>query len=267
MSATTRRPRRRSGHAVSEARDLIVRLEVRCDRSATRLKKSARSETCSVSSARLADAVATTRLAKKSRPVPRQPSAMAGLAEYEALRTRHERLKTETDAELSRYREEIRSLQMEMSKTTVTSAREQALRQAAEDRLSNLQRTYELTKTDLEDTSKRAAQLQEILTRREVSVQMLEEQLIQSQSSLDQLRTQVSSLQAEKAIWKSSESKLLEEISAYAGRAKQLARTLFERLKRCSLSSSNVAETPSLASSRTSRGSLRSTKISVPTRR
>uniref|UniRef100_V5E7N8 Uncharacterized protein n=2 Tax=Kalmanozyma brasiliensis (strain GHG001) TaxID=1365824 RepID=V5E7N8_KALBG len=201
--------------AVNEARELIVRLEDEVRQERYKIEEVSKErdlfrQLCSTGG-RSSDV-------KNGEEATSSTKATAGtglpLAEYEALRSRHERLKIETDAELSRYREELRSLQMEMSKTTVTSAREQALRQAADDRLNNLQRTYELTKTDLDDTSRRATQLQENLTRREVSVQMLEEQLIQSQSSLEQLRTQVSNLQAEKAIWKSSESKLLEEISA-----------------------------------------------------
>ncbi|TKY85042.1 hypothetical protein EX895_006122 [Sporisorium graminicola] len=214
--------------AVNEARDLIVRLEdeVRQERYKVEEVSKERDlfrQLCATGG-RSGDAKAG-----EEAPSSANVATSSGLplAEYEALRSRHERLKTDTDAELSRYREEVRSLQIEMSKTTVTSAREQALRQAAEDKYANLQRTFELTKTDLDDLSKRATQLQENLARRDVSVQMLEEQLIQAQSSQEQLRTQVASLQAEKEIWKSSESKLLEE-----NRAMQVERNNLQELVR-----------------------------------
>ncbi len=211
--------------AVSEARDLIVRLEdeVRQERYKVEEVSKERDlfrQLCSTGG-RSTDNKAGEEITSSAKATVGNGLA---LAEYEALRSRHERLKTETDAELSRYREELRSLQMEMSKTTVTSAREQALRQAAEDRLNNLQRTYELTKTDLEDASKRAAQLQENLTRREVSVQMLEEQLIQSQSSLDQLRTQCRACRR-KSDLEVVGVKASRGDQCHAGRAKQLART------------------------------------------
>ncbi|KAJ9477644.1 Protein MLP1 [Pseudozyma hubeiensis] len=198
--------------AVNEARDLIVRLEDEVRRERYKVEEVSKErdlfrQLCATggrsAEAKTGEEHASGAIAPINSGLP--------LAEYEALRARHERLKTETDAELSRYREEIRSLQVEMSKTTVSSAREQALRQAAEDKFGNLQRTHELTKTDLDELSKRTTKLQESLARKEVSAQMLEEQLIQSQSSLEQLRTQVSSLQAEKEVWKSLESNLLEE--------------------------------------------------------
>ncbi|GAC97197.1 filament-forming protein [Pseudozyma hubeiensis SY62] len=198
--------------AVNEARDLIVRLEDEVRQERYKMEEVSKErdlfrQLCSTggrsAEAKAGEEHASGAIAPINSGLP--------LAEYEALRARHERLKTETDNELSRYREEIRSLQVEISKTTVSSAREQALRQAAEDKFGNLQRTHELTRTDLDELSKRTTKLQESLARKEVSAQMLEEQLIQSQSSLEQLRTQVSSLQAEKEVWKSLESNLLEE--------------------------------------------------------
>ncbi|SPO21807.1 uncharacterized protein UTRI_01299_B [Ustilago trichophora] len=200
--------------AVNEARDLIVRLEdeVRQERYKVEEVSKERDlfrQLCATGG-RSVETKAGEDAAASSAAAPVAGSGLP-LAEYEALRSRHERLKTDTDAEIARYREELRSLQVEMSKTTVTSAREQALRQAADDKYTNLQRTYELTKADLDELSKRASRLQEGLARKEVEAQTFEEQLIQTRSSLEQLRTQVSSLQAEKDIWKSSESKLLEE--------------------------------------------------------
>ncbi|CBQ70476.1 conserved hypothetical protein [Sporisorium reilianum SRZ2] len=214
--------------AVNEARDLIVRLEdeVRQERYKVEEVSKERDlfrQLCATGG-RSSDAKTSEEASSAANVAT---NSGLPLAEYEALRSRHERLKSETDAELSRYRDEVRSLQMEMSKTTVTSAREQALRQAAEDKYANLQRTFDLTKSDLDDLSKRATQLQENLARRDVSVQMLEEQLIQARSSLEQLRAQVSSLQAEKEIWKSSESKLLEE-----NRAMQVERNNLQELVR-----------------------------------
>ncbi|KIS71166.1 uncharacterized protein UMAG_01075 [Mycosarcoma maydis] len=198
--------------AVNEARELIVRLEdeVRQERFKVEEVSKERDlfrQLCATGG-RSAD---NEKLEETSSNAIVPMKSGLPLAEYEALRSRHERLKSETDAELSRYREEIRSLQAELSKTTVDSAREHTLRQAAEDKFANLQRTFQLTKTDLDELSKRATSLQESFTRRDISVQMLEEQLIQSRSTLEQLRTQVSSLQAEKEVWKSLETKLLEE--------------------------------------------------------
>ncbi len=219
--------------AVNEARDLIVRLEdeVRQERYKVEEVSKERDlfrQLCATGG-RKTDSQTVDDAAAGTSAAAAAPLTSTGLplAEYEALRSRHERLKTETDAEVARYREEVRSLQAEISKTTVTSAREQAQRQAAEDKYANLQRTYELTKTDLAELSKRATQLQEGLARKDAEAQTFEEQLIQTRSSLEQLRTQVSSLQAEKDIWKSAESKLLEE-----NRAVQVERNNLQELVR-----------------------------------
>lgn len=203
--------------AVNEARDLIIRLEdeVRQERYKVEEVSKERDlfrQLCATGGRKTdgaaGEGAATGATVSSSLPVT---SSDLPLAEYEALRTRHERLKKDTDAEIARYREEVRSLQTEISKTTVTSAREQALRQAAEDKYANLQRTFDLAKADLDEVTKRASQFQEKLARKDAAAQTLEEQLIQTRSNLEQLRTQVSSLQAEKDIRKSSEDKLLEE--------------------------------------------------------
>ncbi|SNX82457.1 uncharacterized protein MEPE_01163 [Melanopsichium pennsylvanicum] len=199
--------------AVNEARDLIVRLEDEIRQERYKVEEVSKErdlfrQLCATGG-RSAGSKGGEDAAPTAAAVP--TSSGLPLAEYEALRARHDRFKTDTDAEIAHYREEVRSLQAEISKITVTSAREQALRQAADDKYINLQRTVELNKSDLDEHSKRATQLQERLARKEVEAQSFEEQLIQERSSLEQLRTQVSSLQAEKDIWKSSENKLLEE--------------------------------------------------------
>ncbi|KAJ1032581.1 hypothetical protein NDA16_000604 [Ustilago loliicola] len=203
--------------AVNEARDLIIRLEDEFRQERYKVEEVSKErdlfrQLCATGG-RKADGKAGEDAGAGGPASSAVPVTSSGLplAEYEAMRSRHERLKKDTDAEIARYREEVRSLQAEVSKTTLTSAREQALRQAAEDKYANLQRTFELTKADLDELTKRASQLQENLARKDAAAQTLEEQLIQTRSSLEQLRTQVSSLQAEKDIRNSSEDKLLEE--------------------------------------------------------
>ena len=203
--------------AVNEARDLIIRLEDEVRQERYKVEEISKErdlfrQLCATGGRTTngKDGEDTAAGGPISSAVPVISSGLP-LAEYEALRSRHERLKKDTDAEIARYREEVRSLQVEISKTTVTSAREQALRQAAEDKYANLQRTFELTKADLDELTKRTSQLQENLARKDAAAQTLEEQLIQTRSSLEQLRTQVSNLQAEKDLRKSTEDKLLEE--------------------------------------------------------
>ncbi|SAM76766.1 uncharacterized protein UBRO_01625 [Ustilago bromivora] len=203
--------------AVNEARDLIIRLEDKIRQERYKVEEISKErdlfrQLCATGGRKTdgKDGEDTAAGGPISSAVPVISSGLP-LAEYEALRSRHERLKKDTDAEIARYREEVRSLQVEISKTTVTSAREQALRQAAEDKYANLQRTFELTKADLDELTKRTSQLQENLARKDAAAQTLEEQLIQTRSSLEQLRMQVSNLQAEKDLRKSTEDKLLEE--------------------------------------------------------
>ncbi|SPO43545.1 uncharacterized protein PSANT_01230 [Moesziomyces antarcticus] len=219
--------------AVNEARDLIVRLEDEVRQEQFRVEEVSKErdlfrQLCATGGRSAANNAADDKgSAGVASAAPVAGSGLA-LAEYEALRARHDRLKSDTDAEIARYRKEVQSLQAEIGKTTVSSAREGALRQAAEDKFANLQRTYELAKSDLEEITKRAAQLQQSLASKDVAVQTLEEQLIQARSSLEHLRSQVSTLQAEKDLWKAAEAKLLEEsrsIQAERNNLQQLVQT------------------------------------------
>ncbi|PWZ03059.1 hypothetical protein BCV70DRAFT_197295 [Testicularia cyperi] len=204
---------------VSEARDLIVRLEDEVRTERYRIEEVSKErdlfrQLCATGGRSGAEA-ASTQAPMPVDPASSQPTSHVAhhlpSSDCDALRARYDTLKRESDAEILRQREELRSLQIEVGKTTVASAREQALRQAAEDKLASLQRTLDLRHKDLDELTKRAAGLQESLARRDVAAQTAEEQLVESRAALEHLRTQVAHLQAERDLWRTTEAKLLEE--------------------------------------------------------
>ncbi|SPO39742.1 uncharacterized protein PSFLO_05223 [Pseudozyma flocculosa] len=156
-----------------------------------------------------------------------QPHVGTSSTEYEALRNRYESLKGEHEAEARRHRDEAQTLRTEIGDATVAAARENAAREAVEERYATLQRSFELQRTDLAEASKRIQTLHESLTRKDLATRAAEEQAIEARTAVERLRTQAATLQAERDLWKSTEARLLDE-----NRAMQSERTGLQELIR-----------------------------------
>ena len=205
--------------AVSEARDLILRLEdevrtERFKREEVSRERDMFRHLCATGGRRIGAAGegddAANDATAAGLPAQQATPAAAG-SEYESLRNRYETLKAEHDAEVRRFRDEAQSLRTELGNTSISAAREKASREAVEESLATLRRSFELKKTDLEESIKRAQGLHEALTRNDIATHAIEEQLIENRSTAERLRAQVATLAAEKEIWKQSETRLLDE--------------------------------------------------------
>ncbi|PWN53009.1 hypothetical protein IE53DRAFT_226421 [Violaceomyces palustris] len=131
--------------------------------------------------------------------------------EYEALRQRYDALRDELATDTQRLKEEVHAARNEVGAANVQAAREKAAREAVEQRYQTLQQSYELQASELAELGRRAQQLHESVTSKEIASHSMEEQVIEAKSTAERLRSQVANLQAEKDLWKSTEAKLVEE--------------------------------------------------------
>lgn len=130
---------------------------------------------------------------------------------YTQLQTQFDAFKTETATDTERLKNDVLEARREAGQASIQAAREKGAKENAEERVITLQQSLELQKSELVELTKQKTAIQTNLARRDISAHQTEEQLHQIRSNYEILRNEAANLRAEKDIWKSTETRLLNE--------------------------------------------------------
>ncbi|KAH8980106.1 hypothetical protein EDB92DRAFT_1901586 [Lactarius akahatsu] len=122
--------------------------------------------------------------------------------------------RAETGVDSVRLREDTVAAQREVAQLSTQLAKANAKLEITGDRFKMLQEQQSLTLRDLDDVSKRNRDLYERFTSVDIECNRVTEDLIAANGKMDQLRNECANLRAEKRIWESVESRLVEENKA-----------------------------------------------------
>ncbi|KAH8990434.1 hypothetical protein EDB86DRAFT_3080419 [Lactarius hatsudake] len=122
--------------------------------------------------------------------------------------------RAETGVDSVRLREDTVAAQREVAHLSTQLAKANAKLEITGDRFKMLQEQQSLTLRDLDDVSKRNRDLYERFTSVDIECNRVTEDLIAANGKMDQLRNECANLRAEKRIWESVESRLVEENKA-----------------------------------------------------
>ncbi|KAG5359757.1 Protein MLP1 [Yarrowia sp. C11] len=121
--------------------------------------------------------------------------------------------KTETNATIKSLNTQISSLSDERHTLQINLSKAESQCVLLGERLQNLKNNSEITRQEREQLRQRVEQLQEAATRQEIRTQAATEDVVAARSTCDQLRGEVSNLQAEKRVWKSIEQRITKDNS------------------------------------------------------
>lgn len=121
--------------------------------------------------------------------------------------------KTETNATIKSLNSQITSLSDERHSLQINLSKAESQCVLLGERLQNLKTNSETTRQEREQLRQRVEQLQEAATRQEIRTQTATEDVVAARSTCDQLRGEVSNLQAEKRVWKSIEQRISKDNS------------------------------------------------------
>ncbi|KAH9169938.1 hypothetical protein EDB89DRAFT_1980725 [Lactarius sanguifluus] len=122
--------------------------------------------------------------------------------------------RAETGVDSVRLREDTVAAQREVAHLSTQLAKANAKLEITGDRFKMLQEQQSLTLRDLDDVTKRNRDLYERFTSVDIECNRVTEDLIAANGKTDQLRNECANLRAEKRIWESVESRLVEENKA-----------------------------------------------------
>ncbi|KAI9435095.1 hypothetical protein H4582DRAFT_2080017 [Lactarius indigo] len=122
--------------------------------------------------------------------------------------------RAETGVDSVRLREDTVTAQREVAQLSTQLAKANAKLEITGDRFKMLQEQQSLTLRDLDDVTKRNRDLYERFTAVDIECNRVTEDLIAANGKMDQLRNECANLRAEKRIWESVESRLVEENKA-----------------------------------------------------
>ncbi|RDW25357.1 hypothetical protein B0I71DRAFT_119782 [Yarrowia lipolytica] len=121
--------------------------------------------------------------------------------------------RTETNATIKSLNTQITSLSDERHSLQINLSKAESQCVLLGERLQNLKTNSETTRQEREQLRQRVEQLQEAATRQEIRTQAATEDVVSARSTCDQLRGEVSNLQAEKRVWKSIEQRITKDNS------------------------------------------------------
>lgn len=205
------RNEREEGEAVQEAMQAIERLE-----------SEIHSERAKLEALRRERDMFRSMLASGARETVAAPTASADtnaanttLAnQYSALQSQFDSFREETARDASALKDEARLARDEAGKSALSAAREKASREAGEDRLRSLQQTFELQRNEVNELSRRLRSQHDNLARLETSSHTFSEQLVSARNELERLRNENANLRAERELFKGTETRLTEDLSA-----------------------------------------------------
>jgi len=131
--------------------------------------------------------------------------------EFESLQDHFKAVKVESETTIGLLNKQINSLSNEKSELAVSLAREKSSNTLADERYKSLQENIKFAKSENEELRKRSELLQDNLAKQDLRTQQVAEELVQTKSMLESLRSESSNLKAEKQLWKSIEKRLSEE--------------------------------------------------------
>ncbi|KAH3666591.1 hypothetical protein WICMUC_005575 [Wickerhamomyces mucosus] len=123
-------------------------------------------------------------------------------------------IKVEYETTISLLNKQISSLSSERSELSINLARSRSSNELIEERYKSLQENLKYSKSELDELRKRSDLLQESLTKQDLRTQQAAEELIQTKSLVESLRSETLNLKAEKHLWQTIEKRLNEENQA-----------------------------------------------------
>lgn len=135
------------------------------------------------------------------------------VASDSSLETQWNAYKTETDATIKSLNAQITTISDERHSLQISLSKAESQCVLLGERLQNLKTNSETTRQEREQLRQRVEQLQEAATRQEIRTQTATEDVVAARSSIDQLKGQVSNLEAEKRVWKSIEQRISKDNS------------------------------------------------------
>lgn len=131
--------------------------------------------------------------------------------ELESVQDHLKAVKVESETTINLLNKQINSLSNEKSQLAVNLARQKSSNTLADERYRSLQENIKFAKSENEELRKRSELLQDNLAKQDLRTQHVAEELVQTKSLLESLRSESSNLKAEKQLWKSIEKRLTEE--------------------------------------------------------
>ncbi|KAI0357500.1 hypothetical protein OH77DRAFT_1435746 [Trametes cingulata] len=143
--------------------------------------------------------------------------------ELEEVQKQFETYRTEMGVDSSRLREEALSAQREATRLGTALAKANAQIEVLAERHRMVQEQIIIQRRENEDLQKRNQHLYDQYTRIDIECNRMSEDLLASNSLLEQLRNECANLRAEKKIWESVQSRLVEENKTLATERSHLA--------------------------------------------
>ncbi|KAF9242663.1 hypothetical protein BU15DRAFT_72775 [Melanogaster broomeanus] len=175
-----------------------------------------------------------TMLARADRSVPRSgvngdvngvlPAASSDLvAELEEVQAQFESYKTEMGMDAVTLREDLTQAQRELGQANAALAKADAKIEYLNERQRMTQEQLSLQSRDLDNLAMRNQQLYDQQTRLDIDRERVMDELATTKNDLEQLRNESANLRAEKRIWESVQSRLIEENKNLAVERSQLS--------------------------------------------
>ncbi|KDQ62646.1 hypothetical protein JAAARDRAFT_54566 [Jaapia argillacea MUCL 33604] len=139
------------------------------------------------------------------------------------VQSQFEAYKSEMGTDSVRLREELIALQRENGQLGAALAKANAKIEYLADRHRMASEQHAMQTRELDNMSKRNQQLYDQYTRIDIECNRVSEDLLAASSRVEQLRNECANLRAEKKIWESVQSRLVEENKALASERSQLS--------------------------------------------
>lgn len=120
-------------------------------------------------------------------------------------------VRVESETTINLLNKQISALSNEKSDLAVNLAKEKSSKTLSEERYKSLQENIKFARSENEELRKRSELLQDNLAKQDLRTQEVAEELVQTRSMVESLRSESSNLKAEKQLWKSIETRLTEE--------------------------------------------------------
>ncbi|KAI0330460.1 hypothetical protein GY45DRAFT_1323591 [Cubamyces sp. BRFM 1775] len=155
--------------------------------------------------------------------IPSAEAATEAAKELEEVQKQFETYRTEMGIDSNRLREEALSAQREATRLGTALAKANAQIEVLTERHRMVQEQIVIQKRENDDLQKRNQHLYDQYTRIDIECNRMSEDLLASNSLLEQLRNECANLRAEKKIWESVQGRLVEENKTLATERSHLA--------------------------------------------
>ncbi|KAI0693206.1 hypothetical protein BC835DRAFT_1276339 [Cytidiella melzeri] len=143
--------------------------------------------------------------------------------ELAEIQAQFETYKTEMGVDSNRVREELEHIRHEAAQATIRLAKANAKIEHLTERQRMLQDMNSMQSRDLENLQRRNQELHDQNTRIDIQCNRFSEDLLLATSQIEQLRNEGANLRAEKKIWESVQTRLVEENKSLAMERSQLS--------------------------------------------